>query len=280
VNAGTAVVVHVRDRWPRDETTTKLARAWVSRRATGVIANSAFTLDGFVEGISAPGAAAVIHNGVDVDVFDPRRVDGSEARACFAMPATALVMGMAAHMTPWKGQADAIRMVDQLVRSGVDVRLLMAGSVKFQHPGARHDHARYVRDVAGLVRNSVAPDRIHLVGEVADMPTFYAACDVVLVPSLHEPFGRVVIEAMAMARCVVASQNGGPAEIITDGIDGFLLAPGEPEAWADRVGELAADSRLRGRIGAAARETARRSFSSERHADRVAAWYDRLTSPR
>jgi glycosyltransferase involved in cell wall biosynthesis len=280
VNAGAAVVVHVRDRWPRDETTTKLARAWVSRRATGVIANSAYTLDGFVEGISEPGAAVVIHNGVDLDVFDPHRVDRAEARASFTLPATALVMGMAAHMTPWKGQADAIRMLDELVRSGVDVRLLMAGSAKFQHPGARHDHGQYVRDVAGLIRTSLAPDRILRVGEVADMPMFYAACDVVLVPSLHEPFGRVVIEAMAMARCVVATQNGGPVEIITDGIDGYLLAPGEPKAWADRVGELAADPALRRRIGAAARETARSSFSSQRHADSVVACYDRLTTRR
>jgi glycosyltransferase involved in cell wall biosynthesis len=78
----------------------------------------------------------------------------------------------------------------------------------------------------------------------------------------------------------VATQNGGPAEIITDGSDGYLLAPGEPKAWADRVGELAADPALRRRIGAAARETARSSFSSQRHADSVVACYDRLTTRR
>ncbi len=98
-------------------------------------------------------------------------------------------------------------------------------------------------------------------GEVEDAPALIAALDVVLVPSWEEPFGRVVIEAMAMRTPVLATSVGGPADIVTDGIDGMLLPPRSPEVWGASVAELLADPERMARMGTAGRETAVRRYA-------------------
>ena len=79
------------------------------------------------------------------------------------------------------------------------------------------------------------------------MPAILAAVDVVLVPSWPEPFGRVVVEGMAMGCLVAATSVGGPSEIIDDGVDGLLLEPRDPAALgaSDLRGSLATRPRWR-----------------------------------
>ena len=106
-----------------------------------------------------------------------------------------------------------------------------------------------------------------------------AATDVLLVPSWEEPFGRSVIEAMAMGVAVVATSVGGPAEIVADGDDGLLLAPRRPQQWADAVGDLLADRPRRDRIAERARLSAAR-FGREHHVEAIVALYRELISAR
>ena len=82
---------------------------------------------------------------------------------------------------------------------------------------------------------------IHFVGECADMPAAYAWADAVLAPSTRpEAFGRVAVEAGAMARPVIASDHGGARETVIDGENGFLVPPGDAAALAGAVETLAA----------------------------------------
>ena len=102
-------------------------------------------------------------------------------------------------------------------------------------------------------------------GERADVPAILAAVDVLLVPSWEEPFGRVVVEGMAMGCLVAATAVGGPAEVVTGGVDGLLLAPRDPQGWARSLGAILADpDALRGIRLAAPRAAAR--FGRERFA--------------
>ena len=68
-----------------------------------------------------------------------------------------------------------------------------------------------------------------------DISTIYSAIDILAVPSWSESFGIVVVEGMAMGKCVIATCVGGPSEIITDGIDGFLIPPKNPKILADKI---------------------------------------------
>ena len=88
------------------------------------------------------------------------------------------------------------------------------------------------------------------------------ALDILLLPSWYEPFGRVVIEAMAMERVVAASAEGGPLEIIEDGVSGRLFEVKNSEALAQVIKELVADRPKMLQIGQQARQRVLQKFSS------------------
>lgn len=96
-----------------------------------------------------------------------------------------------------------------------------------------------------------------------DTPVFYAASDIVVVPSLYEPMGYVVLEAMASSRPVVAARTGGLTETIVDGINGILFASGEAEDLAQKLLTLYRDPEMRKRLGEQASKdvNARRSLA-------------------
>jgi glycosyltransferase involved in cell wall biosynthesis len=89
---------------------------------------------------------------------------------------------------------------------------------------------------------------------------YVRAADIVAVPSDLEPFGRAVIEAMALARPVVGGNNGGIPEIATDGVDALLVPPRDPVALADALERLLDDPDLRRKVAEAGRRTVERRF--------------------
>ncbi|HWH09794.1 MAG TPA: glycosyltransferase [Solirubrobacteraceae bacterium] len=179
----------------------------VLRRAAGLIVNSAWLgrqLDGFVPG--SAGRAHVIDCGVDLDLFRP--LDAAPART----------------ELDWDGDGPAFLCVGSLVARKNVVALADA----FAQLGA--GRLAFVGD--GPLRDELTGrPGVRLVGRVphADVPRWIAACDVLCQPSLREPFGQAALEALAMARSVVATTEGGPAEFITPDA-GLLVAPDDPDA--------------------------------------------------
>ncbi len=142
-------------------------------------------------------------------------------------------MAVLAQITPWKGQDTAVEAVALLRDRGLDVRLLMAGEVKFRRPLTRYDNDTYLRELRARVSALGLDDAVTFTGHRSDTPSLLRAVDCLLVPSWAEPWGRVVVEAMAMETAVVATSVGGPAELIEDGRSGLLAPPRDPVAWAD-----------------------------------------------
>jgi glycosyltransferase involved in cell wall biosynthesis len=97
-------------------------------------------------------------------------------------------------------------------------------------------------------------------------------------PSVDEPFGLVVIEAMACAKPVIGVRSGALPELIVEGETGLLAAPGTPADLAKAIVRLALDAPLRARLGAAGRDRAVREFSEERLGTQLAEVYDRLAA--
>jgi glycosyltransferase involved in cell wall biosynthesis len=97
-------------------------------------------------------------------------------------------------------------------------------------------------------------------GWVDDKPTFFASIDVFCLPSHHEPFGIVLIEAMAHAAPIVATDSEGPSEIIHDGIDGMLVPRGDIERLAQALGGMLADPERTARLAANAYRCARETY--------------------
>lgn len=267
---GPPVVVHVRDVLPESALARALA-ATVRRRARRVIAISRHTAASF-----GADRSTVVHNPVDLTRFDPAAADGARFRAELGIPSGAPLLVVVGQITAWKGQDDAIEALRIVRESRPEAHLAIVGEPKFVSRATRFDNRAFearLRELAREVGN------VHLTGERDDVPHVMAAADLVLVPSWEEPFGRTVVEAMALGRCVLATSIGGPAEIVTDGVDGRLLAPKAPRAWGRAVLELLGDDAGRERLAAAARIRAR-DFDRTGHARRVAEIYaDAATGP-
>ena len=116
-------------------------------------------------------------------------------------------------------------------------------------------------------------ERVSFLGRVAPPGPVFERAEVVVVPSFGEGFGMVALEAMERGRPVVASDVGGLPEIVADGRTGLLVPPGDPEAFAAAIVELAGDPARAADMGAAGRKRALAEFSQERCTDRIEAIY-------
>jgi glycosyltransferase involved in cell wall biosynthesis len=104
-----------------------------------------------------------------------------------------------------------------------------------------------------------------------------ALADVFVLPSHGEHFGRVLIEAMAMGRAVVATDAGGVPEIVKDGVTGCLVEPGQPDRLAESVQQILAHSERSRQFGLAGRRVVEDRFSLQGHADQIQSLYHHLT---
>jgi glycosyltransferase involved in cell wall biosynthesis len=218
----------------------------------------------------------VVHNPVDLARWDPERIDRAEARARLGVAGTrAVLLGVVAQLSPWKGQDTAIEALRLLVREGLDAHLLLIGSAKFVARSTRFDNEAYVAGLRAEVARAGLEDRVDWLGERDDVPELVRALDILLLPSREEPFGRALIEAMALRIPVIATSVGGPPEIVDDGEQGYLLAPEQPQAWAQAIARIAGNPPLAQAMGRAGRERVERAFSAERHAAKVLEAYER-----
>lgn len=115
---------------------------------------------------------------------------------------------------------------------------------------------------------------VERVGEVPpeEVAARMDAATVIVVPSLTEGLGRVIIESFARGRGVVASATGGIGDLVTDGVEGLLVPPGDPEALAAALARVLSDPALAERLGAAAHERFEAlGLTLESYADRLAA---------
>jgi L-malate glycosyltransferase len=272
VLARQAVVVHVRDCLPAGAAGAATRRV-IDGAASLIIANSSYTAASFAPDGSCARVRA-IHNGVDLAAFDPARSDREAARSRLGLDSKTVALGVIAQITPWKGQDDAVRMLAALRRRKPDTRLLIIGATKFAHGSETFDNLAFRDSLHALVRDLNLEGAVSFLGERTDVPEILRALDLVLVPSWQEPFGRAVIEAMAMGAPVIVTSIGGPAEIVTDGVDGRLLPPRQPDLWAEAAAELLEDPGRLKAIAAAGRRTAVARFAREVHLRAVLAAYD------
>jgi L-malate glycosyltransferase len=253
------IVVHIRDCLP-DSTATRLIRRVVAREADHVVAISEYVAERFRIGIGGRDVPiSVIDNPVDLERF---RVERREAAT---FPSSDPLLVMVGQISSWKGHDIAIRALYDVRRSHPQVRLLIVGEIKFAEAATRLDNRGYLAGLHRLARELRLEEAVEFAGERDDIPQIMASADAVLVPSVEEPFGRTVAEAMAVGTPVVATTVGGPAELIDDGITGLLAPPGEPAAWSEAIRRILDDPEWARELGRRAGEVAQRRFATERH---------------
>jgi len=204
----------------------------------------------------------VVPPGVDLSVFQP--VDRDEARRKIGYGPGRLLL-FVGRLERLKGVEVAIRALALLRdRNHDDVRLLILGEDSKDGDEGEKDRLKAVAADVGV------RDRVDFLGSVAhhELPYFYSAADVCVMPSYSESFGLVGLEAQASGRPVVGSDVSGLRSVIRDQVSGYLIAGHDPAEYAERIGRLLEDPELAQQMGRRGRLLAQR-YSWTRTADRL-----------
>lgn len=154
-----------------------------------------------------------------------------------------VVVGMAGRINRWKGQ--------KLFVDAAELVLKKCPNVCFKIAGGVYQGEDFIReDLNSYIKKKKLENSVKLVGLVTDMPSFYKSLDLFVLPSLQpEPFGLVVIEAMSYGLPVIATNHGGPTEIIEDGKDGFLVRYDDASEMSERIIQLVQNDNRRSEMG-------------------------------
>lgn len=216
-----------------------------------------------VAAISAPVAASVERLGLPVAIV-PNGVSLGEAptddhraaaRGRIGVPSCCPVAGIVGRITPWKGQLEFVQAAALVRQSLPDARFVIVGAC------APND-LWYWRKVDQLIARQGLQSAVSVLGWQQSVHEIMQALDVLVLASQEpEPFGRVLIEAMAAQTPVVATARGGAAEIVEDGITGLLVPPGDTRALARAMQALLADPARARRMGIEGRRVAAGRYS-------------------
>jgi L-malate glycosyltransferase len=241
--------------------------------ADAVVAVSRYTARRFNDGLDRS-VATHVYNGLDTDGLRPDPGAPASVREELGITADAALLGQVSQITPWKGQDTAIRALAELRRGGVDAHLLLVGEVRFAGKAVRYDNHEYLRSLHRLVTELGVDGAVHFLGQRDDVARILSAIDISLLPSSHEPFGRVVLESMAVETPPLVSEAGAGPELVEDGVSGRLLPADRPELWAAAARELLDDPAARTRMGRSGREAVGR-FTDDAQVRGILAVYER-----
>ena len=252
---------------PVRSTAFRLLERWLAQRTTALIAVSPEVRDDLVSlGVAPQEKFTVVRLGIELDERVGSDSDGPRAdtRRALGIPADRFVVGWIGRMTGVKRTDDVLLAVRALRERGVDTVLCMVGDGPDRDAVERRAHQ------LGIVRDSL------FLGYQEEVASYYAAFDALILPSANEGTPVSAIEALGGGRPVVATRVGGVPDVVRDGIDGFLVEPGDVDAMAERLSALAADPPLRHRMGEAGRASVHERYSVERLLNDVDALYRRL----
>jgi len=238
-------------------------RAAQYRTLTGGIAVSHGNRRLLVEQYGFPVARlTLIPNGVDTTCFVPRRPDPA-VRAAWGVPQDAPAVGIVGRLSRQKGHRALFDAMPAIWQQHPDTHLVIIGAGELE---------------AELRASATAIDahqRIRFVGQQHHMPAALAVLDVVALPSLYEGMPFALLEAMAMARAVLATAVDGTVELVAHEHSGLLVVPGDHTALVAGLLRLLADQALRERLGQAARVRVLAHYSQAAMLAQTFALYER-----
>jgi glycosyltransferase involved in cell wall biosynthesis len=237
-----------------------------------VVVSQALASELVARGVPA-GRVLAVPNGVDPERFHPG-VDGSAVRARHGIAPDETVVGFVGSFGAWHGAEVLAQAFAQVVARGEpEVRLMMVGD------GSR------LPAVRSIVEKAALGDRVILTGLVpqSEGPAHMAACDILVAPHVANADGSAffgsptkLFEYLAMGKAVIASALDQLGEVVVDGSNGVLVAPGDEAALARAIVNLVQGPELRARLGRQARRDAVEHYTWRRHVDAITARLEEL----
>ncbi len=271
------LVVHLRDCLPPGVQSGLIERV-IRHQADRIVAISQYVVEQSEIGRSAGRKIVVIPNGVNHNAYAGSDLSGDLVKDELGIAGCSPTFSAVGQITPWKGQIDVIRAFGKIAEQLPASRLLIVGEAKFAGAESRYDTVAYERRLRAEVTALGLEKRVIFTGERMDMPEVMAATDVLVLASWEEPFGRVLIEAMAAGKPTVATRAGGVPEIVIDGETGILVAPRDPDGLAEAMVRLGKDEQLRQRMGLQGSVRASEHFGIELHAAKMTELYAEMVA--
>ncbi|MCB0378611.1 MAG: glycosyltransferase family 4 protein [Bdellovibrionales bacterium] len=192
----------------------------------------------------------IIYNGFDQTEFSP---GSTRLRKTLDIPEESLVIGIVAVLAQWKGQELFIAMANELLKNHPQLHFLIVGSEIYDTHGEKGELDKLKK----LAQQVPSPEQIHFLPFQKNITEIYRSLDIFVHCSLKpEPFGRVIVEALLCGCPVVASDQGGPTEVIESGRNGLLYPMGDQVALLKCVNRLIQSEALRRQLGQQGRVSA------------------------
>lgn len=217
-----------------------------------------------------------VYNGLDMSDFE-KHSSPEQRRATrdgLGIGDDGILVGMVGNIDTWKGQIVFARAMDRVMKHRGNVHGIVVGKTA---KGAE----AYERTIRTFLAENGMEERLRLLGYRSDIPQLLNAMDIFVHTSVEpEPFGRVILEAMAMRKPIVSISSGGPVELITHGDSGFLVPMGDHEAVAGAVEECLADMSMAEAMGEKAYQRIRDNFTLEHMVKGVERVYEEVFKER
>jgi glycosyltransferase involved in cell wall biosynthesis len=242
-----------------------MTQRFLARRAARLIAVSEDIRQNMIqrEGVS-PGKIVTVHNGIDLKSLpkapSPETINGIKKK--FGIAADEKIVGAIGRLVAFKGFATLVSAAAELKKKRGDFKVMIAGR------GPEEENLRQ------QIKDLEIAKTIFMPGFVDDTAPYFAMSDVFIVPSILEPFGLIVLQAIAAGRAVIGANAGGIPEIIRDGVTGVLVPPEDPQALATAIDSLLDDDDKRRLLSEAAMKDLRERFPLEVMVDKTQAMYD------
>lgn len=211
----------------------------------------------------------LVPNVVEVARIRAAADDPAAVRARLGLPSTGPLISLVGRLSPQKGIDDFLIAAQVLHTFRPQTRFLVVG----------HGPLRQQLE-AQAAALGLGPEALRFLGYRADVPSLLAASDLVALPSRQEGLPMVLLEAMALARPVVASRVGGVGDLVKDGETGLLIPPGAPDKLAERLLALIDNPEQAGRLGEAAARHVALHCAPAHAARRLASLYHTILAER
>jgi len=250
--AGKPVIVHKREL----VVSNKIA-SWMLDFITFLFADKVIAISNVVKHSSIKilqKKIVLVHNGVNLSDFSTK--DDNKLYKAYGIPRESLLIGIFSRIEPWKGQHIVIKALPKVLKRTGDIKLFIFGQY-YTNKGRK-----YFNELKNIVDELELNKFVIFPGTVKNVNKVYNGFDIIVLPSVApEPFGRVVIEAMAAGRVVIATDNGGIKEFIENGKNGLLVRAGNLNDMENAITELAENPNLRKELGMNGRKTVQKYFN-------------------
>jgi glycosyltransferase involved in cell wall biosynthesis len=213
--------------------------------------------------VSQPRKISIIPSGVDLRRFLKKPADGEARRKKLGLPLNVTVVGFVGWLWPIKGVNYLVEAMGKVVQQAPTTLLALVGK------GGEESSLK------NQVKALNLGDNVVFLGWRPDIEEIMPSFDLLVLPSLNEGMGRVLVEAMAAGLPIVASRVGGIPDLVKDGKNGLLVPPADPTALAEAISKLLNNKEKRERLGAAGRKMCGQ-FSLEAMVEQIGALYQKL----